>query len=159
MQPDIDNEINAEFAERQKVLSNVQGGAWGNVQAANKESDAPEISKGNIEQMAKNFRQQQTKLDNEINSFRDERVGFRANFLIDKYYEDASEEEKSAIFDAVQNSLNPPIQEQETETGTESEQGDYFNPDDFAYADNTEKEEGLSETFSDAATPETPLLP
>ena len=157
MQPDIDEEVDAEFAERIQEMDNNQAGVWGNVQATNLDNNAPEIARGNINQIARNFQEQQTQLDDEVKVFRDEKVNFRANFLIDQYYEDATDVEKSAIFDAVQNTLQQLEQEQNSVIGTDEK--DFFDADDFAYVEGSEMESSLSETFSDAASPDPPYLP
>lgn len=91
MQPDIDNEVDAKFAARVQDMNNNQTGVWGNIQAANMDNDAPEISRGNINQIVRNFQEQQSQLEDEVNEFRIEQVNLRANFLIDQYNEDASE--------------------------------------------------------------------
>lgn len=157
MQPDIDNEVDAKFAARVQDMNNNQAGVWGNIQAANMDNDAPEISRGNINQIVRNFQEQQSQLEGEVNEFRNEQVNLRANFLIDQYYEDASNDEKSSILEAVQNALEQASQDKPLEANPEK--GDYFEAEDFAFVEDSSVDNSLSESFDAAAFPDPPTPP
>jgi hypothetical protein len=151
MKPDIEAEVNAKFGKQIEKLGLREQGVWGNVQASEVDKQAPEISEESTEGIKISLQTERSDLETQIAGYRQERTEFRTRFVINQYFDESTEEEKTAAFDAVNVTLNPPAAQNEADDM--QQEGDYFNPEDFetANSNDAEGEETLSDRFNDAA--------
>lgn len=148
MKPDIDAEVNAKFGEQLKKMGDREQGTLGNVQASELDKQAPKISEESKEGIKSSLKDERSELNAQIAGFRQERTEFRTKFVVDQYFDGSTEEEKTAAFDSVHQTLNPPADENDADD--KPREGDYFNPDDFKNMPDDETD-SLSGTFNDAS--------
>ncbi len=151
MQPDIDQKVNEQFGEDFQTLQNDRAGTMRNIQMTEQAQFIPNVPEEEQQRIIGRFNENLTNLHNEAEAVRDQLKDERARFLIETYVEDGTAEDKQAIANILQVNLTPP---------EEAGQGDYFNPDDFAYVDELgDWENGdLGNEFNNAAAPPHPPL-
>lgn len=155
MKPDIDAEVNAKFGEQLKKMGDREQGTLGNVQATEVDKQAPKISEEKKEGIESSLKDERSELNSQIESFRQERTEFRTRFVVDKYFDGATDEEKTAAFETVNKSLFPPAPEPQQEKQGMNEYS--FDPDSFDYSESVnENYESLTDEFNGNGPPPPP---
>jgi hypothetical protein len=156
MKPDIDAEVNAKFGEQLKKMGDREQGTLGNVQASELDKQAPKISEESKEGIKSSLKDERSELNAQIAGFRQERTEFRTRFVVDQYFDGSTELEKTAAFDAANQTLFPPP----PQPGQVEENGHPFDPDSFDYSESVnENYESLTDEFNYNAPPQPGLEP